>query len=114
MFSVRPEVEAKHFVLGLDQLQQENVSCQIHLSKMPSSDSVLTLRIVSLSVNLPSVIFSAGVHKLVRSSKFPPECRRWLKQILSLAILNFFFTKAAEFAKESNEKICETVSGVNV
>lgn len=54
------------------------------------------------------------MHKLVRSSKFPLECRRWLQQILSLAILNFFFTKAAEFTKESNEKICEVVSGVNV
>lgn len=31
-------------------------------------------------------------------------------------ISNFklFFTKAAEFTKESNEKICEVVSGVNV
>lgn len=54
------------------------------------------------------------MHKLVRSSKFPLECRKWLQQILSLAILNvFFFTKEAEFTKESNEKICEVVSGVN-
>lgn len=37
----------------------------------------------------------------------------WLQQILSLAILKFF-TKAAEFTKESNEKICEAVSGVDV